>query len=125
MSKNDTSAKKGEEETIGTDWARLESMTDEEIDLSDIPELTEEQLASMRPTAEVIPALARQGKTRITIRLDDDIVTFFKQQAHENNTNYQTLINATLHQVMVQQGKQHDLRTMIKEIVQQELAKAP
>lgn len=100
-------------------------MTDEEIDLSDIPELTEEQLASMRPTAEVIPALARQGKTRITIRLDDDIVTFFKQQAHENNTNYQTLINATLHQVMVQQGKQHDLRTMIKEIVQQELAKAP
>lgn len=100
-------------------------MSDEEIDLSDIPELTEEQLASMRPTAELIPALANRGKTRITIQLDDEIITFFKQQAHENHTNYQTLINATLHHFMVQQGQQHVLRAMIKEIVQQELAKVP
>jgi hypothetical protein len=34
-----------------TDWARLEAMRDDEIDFSDIPALTEEQLQAMRPTA--------------------------------------------------------------------------
>lgn len=36
-----------------TDWNRLDEMKDEDIDLSDIPELTAEQLQSMRPAREV------------------------------------------------------------------------
>lgn len=51
-------------------------MSDEEVDLSDIPELTEEQLASMRPTAELIPALANRGKTQMTIA--EYLATFLK-----------------------------------------------
>lgn len=32
-----------------TDWERLDAMTDDDIDFSDIPELTAEQLQSMKP----------------------------------------------------------------------------
>jgi hypothetical protein len=48
--------------TSQTDWARLEAMRDDKIDFSDIPELTEEQLQAMRPTAELMPALKKQTK---------------------------------------------------------------
>jgi hypothetical protein len=35
-----------------TDWERLDAMTDEDIDFSDIPELTAEQLQAMKPVHE-------------------------------------------------------------------------
>ena len=38
-----------------------------------------------------------RGKTRITIRLDDDVLDWFRQQAHEaGGGNYQSLINEAL-----------------------------
>jgi len=44
-----------------TDWARLDAMTDEEIDTSDIPPLTEEQLqqAALWPSDEPLPVVLR------------------------------------------------------------------
>jgi len=43
----------------------------------------------------VIPA--EPGKTRITIRLDNDVIDWFRQQVNEaGGGNYQTLINAAL-----------------------------
>jgi uncharacterized protein (DUF4415 family) len=37
------------------------------------------------------------GKARITIRLDEDVIDWFKQQVHEaGGGNYQTLINKAL-----------------------------
>lgn len=37
------------------------------------------------------------GKTRITIRIDDDLLQWFRQQAHAaGGGSYQTLINAAL-----------------------------
>src|SRR2546425_9908158 len=37
------------------------------------------------------------GKTRITIRLDDDVLAWFKSQVHKaGGGNYQTLINRAL-----------------------------
>jgi uncharacterized protein (DUF4415 family) len=41
----------------------------------------------------VVPA---SGKTRITIFLDDAIVTFFKEQSDKTGKGYQTLINEVL-----------------------------
>ena len=39
-----------------------------------------------------------KGKTRITIRLDDDLLRWFKGQVHEaRGGSYQALINAALH----------------------------
>ncbi len=41
------------------------------------------------------------GKTRITIRLDDDLIEWFKRQVHSaSGGNYQTLINAALRAYM-------------------------
>ncbi|HEY3799120.1 MAG TPA: BrnA antitoxin family protein [Caulobacteraceae bacterium] len=57
-------------------------MPDEEIDLSDIPEI---------PDSAV---LYRPIKQPVTIRLDADIVSWFKQQAGDRP--YQTEINSVL-----------------------------
>lgn len=51
--------------------------------------------------AKTIPHLARlqaeaQGKTRITIMLDNDLLMTFKAKAESEGTGYQTLINQTL-----------------------------
>lgn len=44
------------------------------------------------------PAVAiPKGKTRITIRIDDDLLAWFKQQVNAaGGGNYQSLINAAL-----------------------------
>ena len=38
-----------------TDFAKIDAMPDEEIDFSDIPPLTDAQLASMKPLHDVFP----------------------------------------------------------------------
>ena len=68
-----------------TDWERVKPMTDEQIDTSDIPPLDEAFFAN----AELrMP----QAKPSITIRLDPDVLEWFKDQGK----GYQTRINAVL-----------------------------
>ncbi len=44
-----------------------------------------------------------EGKTRITIRLDDDILVWFREQVHQKGGgNYQTLINNALREYVQQ-----------------------
>lgn len=71
--------------------AKLQAMGDEDIDLSDIPELTEEQLSR-----GFRPGLHRPIKMPVTIRLDADIVSWFKE--HAGDKPYQTEINRVLRQ---------------------------
>jgi uncharacterized protein (DUF4415 family) len=72
-----------------TDWERLDALEDEDIDLSDIPEITPEMLAG---------AVVRRGlrpvpkKTQIALRVDSDVLAWFKTQGR----GYQTRINALL-----------------------------
>ena len=68
-----------------TDWDRLDKMTDEEIDYSDIPPLREDFFANARLR---MPA----PKQAVTLRLDPDILSWFKAQG----PGYQTRINAVL-----------------------------
>jgi uncharacterized protein (DUF4415 family) len=68
-----------------TDWKRLESMTDDEINFSDIPELDEDFFKN----AEI--RLPRR-KQHVSIRLDAEVLEWFKKQGR----GYQTLINAVL-----------------------------
>lgn len=43
------------------------------------------------------PIKAPRGKTRITIRIDDDVLAWFRGATHdEGGASYQTLINAAL-----------------------------
>jgi uncharacterized protein (DUF4415 family) len=52
--------------------------------------------------------LPSPGKTRITIMLDDDILEFFRADAERRGSGYQTMINATLRNVMQQANRNYD-----------------
>ena len=72
-----------------TNWERVDAMTDEEIDTSDIPPLDETFFAN----AEIrLP----KPKVPITIRLDDDVLRWFRSMGR----GYQTRINAVLRTYM-------------------------
>jgi len=77
------------------DRARLEklaAMPDEDIDFSDIPEITDEQWARR------LPRHHRPVKQPVTIRLDADVLGWFKDEA--GDAPYQTEINRVLRQHM-------------------------
>ncbi len=60
------------------------------------------------------------GKTRVTIRLDDDILDWFRSQADEaGGGNYQTLINEALRSVV--DRKQEALETTLRRVIRDEL----
>ena len=76
-----------------TDWERLDSMTDEDIDLSDCPEITPAQFAK----AVVRNGLpANKNKAQVTLRVDADVLVWFKSQGK----GYQTQINSLLRAYM-------------------------
>ncbi|MGH9750303.1 MAG: BrnA antitoxin family protein [Candidatus Polarisedimenticolia bacterium] len=61
-----------------------------------------------------------RGKTRITIRLDDAILAWFRTQAHRvGGGNYQTLINAALRDYMA--AKREPLEETVRRVVREEL----
>ncbi len=72
-----------------TDWDRIDKLRDKDIDFSDSPEVTPEMFAK---------AVLRKGlktvskKTQVTLRIDDDVLTWFKKQGK----GYQTRINSLL-----------------------------
>ena len=76
-----------------TDWARIDAMTDDEIDLTDIPEITEEMWAK---------AVWRKGSksnstnSQETLAVDGDVIEFFKAQGRD----YQKKINQLLRAYM-------------------------
>jgi len=62
----------------------------------------------------VVPAAP--GKTRITIRLDSEIVEWFKAQVNEaGGGNYQSLINEALKGHIQHHGLERTLRRLIRE----------
>lgn len=61
------------------------------------------------------------GKTRITIRIDTDILNWFRDQVHQaGGGNYQTLINETLREYVRNRGGtlEDTLRRVIREELQ-------
>jgi uncharacterized protein (DUF4415 family) len=61
-----------------------------------------------------------KGKTRITIRLDDDVLTWFREQVHKmGGGNYQTLINQALREY-IQQNEQ-PLEEILRRVIREEL----
>jgi len=68
-----------------TDWARVDALREQEIDYSEIPELGDDFFKS---------AVLRmpEPKALVTLRLDRDVLEWFKKQG----PRYQTRINALL-----------------------------
>ena len=63
------------------------------------------------------------GKTRVTIRLDDDILDWFRRQVDDaGGGNYQTLINQALRSFMDRQ--QESLETTLRRVIRDELRRA-
>ena len=60
------------------------------------------------------------AKTRITIRLDDELLEWFRKQAHAGGGgNYQTMINAALREYV--DSKHEPLEATLRRVLREEL----
>jgi uncharacterized protein (DUF4415 family) len=63
------------------------------------------------------------GKTRITIRLDNEVLLWFKEQVHgAGGGNYQSLINAALQEHV--KPRKEPLETTLRRVIREELKRA-
>lgn len=63
---------------------------------------------------------APSGKTRITIRIDDDILEWFREQVHKaGGGSYQTLINDALRSFA--ESVEHNLEDTLRRVLREEL----
>lgn len=88
-----------ERQTNQTDWARLEAMTDAEIEASiaDDPDWAGFKDIDWSDVVLVMPV----KKKAISIRVDEDVLDFFKQ----GGEGYQRRMNAVLRSYMHQKSK--------------------
>lgn len=69
----------------------------------------------------VIPVA--KGKTRITIRLDEDLLAWFRDQVERaGGGNYQTLINDALRQYV--RNAQEPLERTLRRVIREEIRRA-
>eukprot|EP01035_Chromulina_nebulosa_P041111 gene41111-55582_t len=94
MSEHATKRKSSDAESDAA-LRRIAAISEDEIDTSDIPEITEAQWHTAQKGRHFRPY-----KTAITIRLDADVVDWFK--ARSENGGYQTEINRVLRQHMLE-----------------------
>src|SRR5262245_23924464 len=87
-----------------TDWKRIDAMRDEGIDYSDIPPLTDEQWAR---AVVRWPAGAPPAKKQVTLRLDADVLEWFRARGG----GYQTHINSLLRSYMIEHRAAGERRT--------------
>lgn len=76
-----------------TDWARIDAMTDDDIDFGDSPEITPEMFARGVVRVGLSPI---SKKELLTLRVDQDVLTWFRAQGR----GYQTRINRLLRAYM-------------------------
>jgi metal-responsive CopG/Arc/MetJ family transcriptional regulator len=64
-----------------------------------------------------------QGKTRITIRIDNDVLDWFREVVNRSGGgNYQTLMNDALREHV--EGKRENLEDTLRRVVREELVRA-
>lgn len=87
--------------TSRTNWAALEAMTDEDIDFSDIPPLTDEffENATLRIPAKQTPA----KQTHNLVQLEPEVMRWFRARG---GSDYQTLINSALQRYIAENSSQ-------------------
>lgn len=70
-------------QSLESDWERVDAMTDEDIDTSDIPPLTDDFFRRAR---------VRMPKQRVTMQVDSDLIRWFQSQGED----YERRMNAAL-----------------------------
>lgn len=64
-----------------------------------------------------------KGKTRITIRLDEEVLAWFKKQVHDSGGgNYQSLINTALREYIAHTSE--PLEATLRRVLREELRAA-
>lgn len=66
------------------------------------------------------PVVASEGKTRVTMYLDDVVLEYFRAQAAEQGKGYQTVINNVLRQAALHQVDHLTVETLRK-VLREEL----
>jgi uncharacterized protein (DUF4415 family) len=63
-----------------------------------------------------------RGKTRITIRLDDEVLNWFRREVHNaGGGNYQTLINKALREYI--KKRPESLEKVVRRVIREEVRK--
>ena len=70
------------------------SMKPKKVDFSDIPELSDEQLSSMRRVGR--PTMGDEPRKLIAIRLDAKVLGWLRKTAKKKGLPYQSLVNEIL-----------------------------
>lgn len=86
-----------------TDWVRLAAMRDEDIDFSDLPEVTPEMFAK----AVVKRGLKPRTKSQLTLRIDTDVIDRFKLQGRGWQTKINLLLRAYMEEEQAQRLHSH------------------
>ena len=88
-------------------------MRDEDIDLSELPEVTEEQMsqAHLLLGGKPLP----RGKVRVNLSLDAGVFAYFKSQAGERG--FHSLINEALKERI----RARNLETVLRRVIREEL----
>lgn len=86
-------SKRSSSKASKTDLKRLRALKDEQIDLSENPEVSPEMFARAVVRRGLVPV---EAKEQITLRIDADVLRWFRSQGK----GYQTQINALLRAYM-------------------------
>ena len=76
---------------------KLQKMSDEDIDVSEMPALSQEQLARFVPSKLLNRSLYRPRKVPVKINYDADVLEWFRSFGK----GYQTKMNAALREYML------------------------
>ena len=66
--------------------------------------------------------ISQQGKTRITIYIDSDIISEFRELSDKEGYGYQTMINQALKEYL--QKTKEPMEKLIRRVIREELKKA-
>jgi uncharacterized protein (DUF4415 family) len=89
-------------ERAGRKEKGMKSRKSQKIDFSDIPELSDKQLSSMRRVGR--PTVGDEPRKLIAIRLDAKVLNWLRKTAEEKGTPYQSLVNDILADQMRKAG---------------------
>ena len=84
-----------------TNWKKVDALKDKDIDLSELPEVSVEKFAK---------AIVRKGlkstpkKTQVTLRIDTEVLEWFKSKGKGYQTNINNLLKAYVEASEKQEG---------------------
>lgn len=78
--------------TSRTDWSRIDAMTDDDIDTSDIPPLTDEFFSKAKLR------MPRSSLTTVTVQVDPETLAWFQSKGKEAEQHMTTALKTYVEQ---------------------------